>query len=134
MAKEWENSEENPEEEMKEETEKKMEEKTEKKAEEKMEDEMEDEMEEMEDDIIELVDENGETTLFELLGAFDMKGQHYLALSEPTEEEDPDSLEVFILKIVPDGEGGDTYVAVEDEEADEAFEAFLRIVEAQPEE
>ena len=96
--------------------------------------EMEEEIEEFEDDIIELVDENGETTQFELLGSFDMKGQHYLALSEPSEEEDPDSMEVFILKVVPDEDGNDTYRAVEDQEADEAFEAFLKIVDGQTEE
>ena len=87
-----------------------------------------------EDDIIELVDEEGETQLFELLGTFDLNGNHYLAVADPTEEEDPESMEVFILKTIPDEDGNDTYVTPDEAEADEAFNYFLTLVEAEGEE
>lgn len=93
---------------------------------------MEPETEE-DDDLIELVDEEGETQVFELLGSFELNGSQYLAVSEPTDEEDPESLEVFILKTVPDEEGNDTYIPVEGDEADAAFDHFLKMVEAEEE-
>ena len=87
----------------------------------------------VEDDLgtIELVDENGETQVFELLAAFDLNGSHYLAVADPIEEEDPESVEVFILKTETDEDGNDTYVTVEDEESDLAFNHFLSLVDAE---
>ena len=85
------------------------------------------------DGLIELVDEEGETQVFELMGSFELDGQQYLAVADPTEEEDPESMEVFILKIVEDEDGNDTYVTVEDEEADKAFNHFLTLVDAEEE-
>ena len=90
--------------------------------------------EELENDLIELVDENGESQTFELMGSFELNGAQYLAVSEPIEEEDPDSVEIFILKTVPDEDGNDTYLSVDDEEADEAFNYFLTLVDAEEEE
>ena len=92
---------------------------------------MENGMEEEENDLIELVDEEGETQVFELMGSFDLNGSHYLAVADPIEEEDPESVEIFILKTVPDEDGNDTYVSVEEEEADEAFNYFLTLVETE---
>ncbi len=88
---------------------------------------------EEEQDLIELVDEEGNNQVFELLGTFDLNGNHYLAVSEPVEEEDPESLEVFILKTVTDEDGNDTYVPAEDQEADDAFDYFLTLVDAEEE-
>ena len=88
---------------------------------------------EEENDLIELVDEEGETQVFELLGSFEMDGNQYLAVSEPTDEEDPESLEVFILKTIPDEDGNDTYVPAEGDEADAAFNHFLTLVDAEEE-
>ena len=87
----------------------------------------------LEDDLIELVDEDGETTTFELLGTFDLNEVHYLAVSEPIGEEDPESVEVLILKTVQDEDGNDTYVPAEDEESEAAFNYFLSIVDAEAE-
>lgn len=89
---------------------------------------------EEEQDLIELVDEEGETQVFELLGSFELDDAQYLAVADPDEEEDPESMEVFILKVVPDEDGNDTYVSVDDEEADKAFEYFLTLVDAEAEE
>ena len=41
-----------------------------------------------EDDLIELVDENGETTVFEHLATLEYEGESYLALCDPESEED----------------------------------------------
>ena len=87
--------------------------------------------EEME--LIELIDEDGETQTFELLAAFDLNDAHYLAVSEPIEDEDVESVEVFILKTVTDEEGNDSYVTVEEDESDVAFQHFLTLVEAEEE-
>ena len=40
-----------------------------------------------EDELIELVDENGETTVFEHLATLEHEGNTYLALCEPEDEE-----------------------------------------------
>ena len=86
---------------------------------------------EEENDLIDLVDEDGETKTFEVMGTFDLDGNHYLAVSDPIGEEEPESVEIFILKTVQDENGEDTYVTVEDEESDAAFEYFLTLVEAE---
>lgn len=85
------------------------------------------------DDLIELVDEEGETQVFELLGSFELEGNNYLAVADPEEEEDAESVEVFILKILTDEEGNDTYISVDDEESDRAFNYFLTLVDAEEE-
>ena len=93
---------------------------------------LDNEMEE-DDDLIELVDEEGETQVFELMGSFELDGNHYIAVADPIEEDDPESVEIFILKTVQDEDGNDTYVSVEDEEADAAFNYFLTLVESDEE-
>ncbi len=85
-------------------------------------------------DLIELVDESGETTLFELLGSFPFNDSHYLAVTPPTGEDDPESMEVFILKVIQDADGNDTYVTPDDAESDAAFNHFLTLVDAEEEE
>ncbi len=90
--------------------------------------------EEIGDELIELVDEEGKTQTFELLASFALNDSQYLAVTEPTEEEDPESMEVFILRIDQDEEGNDIYVSVDDEEADTAFDYFLSQVDAEEEE
>ena len=94
--------------------------------------ELDEELEEME--TIELVDEEGETQVFELLAAFDLDDEHFLAVSEPIDEDDPESVEVLMLKTVPDEDGNDTYVSCDEEESDRAFNYFLTLVEAEAEE
>ena len=94
---------------------------------------LDNEMEE-DDDLIELVDEEGETQVFELLGSFDLNDNHYIAVADPIEEDDPESVEGFILKTVTDEDGNDTYVSVDENgEADEAFNYFLTLVESEEE-
>ncbi len=86
------------------------------------------------DGMIELTDEEGNTEEFELLASFSMGDDQYLAVSEPIEEEEPEAVEVFFLRVDTDEDGNDVYVSVEDDEADRAYEEFLKIVDAQDEE
>ena len=58
-----------------------------------------------EDDLVELIDENGESTVFEHLATIEYEGESYLALCDP--ESDEEDLEVFILKIAQDENGED---------------------------
>ena len=80
-----------------------------------------------EDDLVELVDEIGETTVFEHLATLEYEGESYLALCDPESEED--NLEVFILKIEQDENGEDVYNVPDDEVADAVFEKLVEMTE-----
>ena len=83
-----------------------------------------------EDELIELVDEDGETQTFEWLATFTMNDAQYIAVADATEEEDPESIEVLFLRIEQDEDGNDVYVSVNDEkEADDAVAAFMELVD-----
>lgn len=85
-----------------------------------------------EDDIVELIDENGEKTLFEHLATLEYKGESYLVLCDP--EADEDDLEVFILKIEQDENGEDVYTVPDDDTADAVFEQLVRLSDSMGEE
>ena len=78
-----------------------------------------------EDDLVELIDENGEKTLFEHLATLEYKGESYLALCDP--EADEEDLEVFILKIETDENGEDVYTVPDDDVADAVFEELIKL-------
>ena len=88
---------------------------------------------ENDEDLIELIDENGESSFFEHLATFEYKGESYLAVCDPeTDEEVEDEeseLEVFILKIETDEDGNDVYTVLEDDKADEVFDYFVTLVD-----
>lgn len=76
------------------------------------------------DDIVVLVNENGEEIEFQHIDTIDMNENQYVVLI-PVEESDGDEEEVIILKVDEDEEGEDILVSVEDEEElDEVFEEF----------
>ena len=85
-----------------------------------------------EDDIVELIDENGEKTLFEHLATLEYKGESYLALCDP--EADEEDLEVFILKIEQDENGEDVYTVPDDDVADAVFEQLVKLSDSMDEE
>ncbi len=85
-----------------------------------------------EDDIVELIDENGEKTLFEHLATLEYKGESYLALCDP--DADGDDLEVFILKIGQDENGEDIYTVPDDDVADAVFDQLVRLSDSMDEE
>ena len=80
-----------------------------------------------EDDLVELVDENGETTVFEHLATLEYEGESYLALCDPESEED--NLEVFILKIEQDENGEDVYNVPDDDVADAVFARLVQLTD-----
>ena len=87
---------------------------------------------EEDDDIVELIDENGEKTLFEHLATLEYNGESYLALCDP--EADEDDLEVFILKIDQDENGEDVYTVPDDDVADAVFEQIVKLSDSMGEE
>ncbi len=82
-------------------------------------------MSEERDDIVVLVDENGEEVEFEHLDTIELNGNEYVVLLPIDEsEEEKDIDEVVILKI-EHGEADDSFVSVEDDdELDAVFEEF----------
>jgi len=80
-----------------------------------------------EDDLVELIDENGEKTVFEHLATLEYEGESYLALCDPESEED--DLEVFILKIEQDENGEDVYNVPDDDVADAVFAKLVEMTE-----
>ncbi len=85
-----------------------------------------------ESNIIELIDENGESVSFEHLATLEHEGGYYIALMVLDEEhhEEDDEGEVVIMKIEQDDDGNECYVYVEDEDVQEAvFDKFLQLME-----
>lgn len=82
---------------------------------------------ENEDRIIEFIDENGESTLFEHLATLEYNGESYLAVCDP--ESDDENLEVFILKIETDENGQDFYTVPDDDVSDAVFQHLVDMTE-----
>lgn len=84
-------------------------------------------MEDERDDIVVLVDENGEEVEFEHIDTIEMNGGEYVVLAplEDEEADDQDEEEVIILKVEHGEDGEDSFVTIEDEdELDEVFNEF----------
>ncbi|MCX8129308.1 MAG: DUF1292 domain-containing protein [Clostridia bacterium] len=87
-------------------------------------------MSEERDDLVVLVDENGDEVEFEHIDTIEMNGNEYVILIPFTTEEEQDSDEVVILKIEHGEEGEDSFVSVEDEEElNQVFEEFKQRME-----
>ena len=78
-------------------------------------------------DLVELIDENGEHTMFEHLATLEYEGESYLALCDP--DSDEDDLEVFILKIEQDEDGNDVYNVPDDDVADAVFAKLVELTD-----
>lgn len=87
-----------------------------------------DDMADPEDDVVELIDENGESTMYEHLATLEYNGESYLALCDP--DADEENLEVFILKIEKDENGEDVYTVPDDDVSDAVFEQLVRMTES----
>jgi len=84
-------------------------------------------MEDERDDIVVLVDENGEEVEFEHIDTIEMNDNEYVVLAPYLEEEteETDEEEIIILKVDHNENGEDSFVTVEDEEElDAVFEEF----------
>ena len=80
-----------------------------------------------EDELIELIDEDGNPVVFEHLATLEYNGESFLALSDP--ESDEEELSVIIMKIAQDDNGEDIYVQPEESEEEAVFEAFLQMID-----
>lgn len=84
-------------------------------------------MEDERDDIVVLVDENGEEVEFEHIDTIEMNDSEYVVLAPYLEDdaEETDEEEIIILKVDHNENGEDSFVTVEDEdELDAVFEEF----------
>ena len=79
------------------------------------------------EDLVEMIDENGEHTLFEHIATLEYEGESYLALCDP--DADEEDLEVFILKIEQDEDGNDVYNVPDDDVADAVFAKLVEMTE-----
>ena len=74
-----------------------------------------------EGDLIEMINDDGETVSFIFVDAIEYESDIYLALAEPEEED-----AVFFLKIEQDADGSDVYIAPDESLEDSLFEQFIR--------
>ena len=83
----------------------------------------------MDENIIELIDdETGESVQFAHLATVEHEGKLYIALADA--EDVDEECEVFLMEIVTDEEGAESYVQIEDETLQEAvFQKFLELME-----
>ena len=87
------------------------------------------------DNIVELVDDEGNTVEFEHIMTVEHEGKEFVLLVPVTEMEDVEDDEMIVLQIATDDEGNDVYVGVEDEELlEQVFNKYLEIVENEDEE
>lgn len=87
-------------------------------------------MEERDDNIVVLVDENGENVEFEHLDTIEMNGKEYVVLLPLDGTDESEADEVIILSIERNDEGEDTFLTIEDEkELNEVFEEFKERME-----
>jgi len=79
------------------------------------------------DDIVVLIDEDGEEVEFEHIDTIEMNGNEYVVLVplEEGEEDDQEEEEVVILRVDHSEDGEDTFVTIEDDdELEEVFDEF----------
>lgn len=83
------------------------------------------------ENIVELVDDEGNAVLFEHLMTLEHKGGVYICLAPAEPMDDVAEDELVIMKIEQDEDGNDVYSTVESEqELNEVFEKYLEIAEA----
>lgn len=87
------------------------------------------------EDIIELVDEDGNDVRFEHLMTLEHNGRIYICLVPVDPMEDVAEDELVIMRIETDEEGNDYYATIDDDaELDSVFEKYLEIAEADEDE
>ncbi len=83
------------------------------------------------ENIVELVDEDGNEVRFEHLMTLEHEGGVYICLAPVEPMEDVEEDELVIMRIEEDENGNDVYATIEDEaELDAVFEKYLEIAEA----
>ena len=95
-----------------------------------MADEKMDEQFEEDDDILMLVDDEGNETRFEHIATLDYDNEWYILLQPEVLDEDMDDEEVIVFKIGTDSEGNDLFVPVEDEKVlDGVYQVYMEEME-----
>ena len=84
-----------------------------------------------EDNIVELIDDEGHELRFQHLMTLEWNGNSYVILAPAEEMEDVGEDEAVVLRIDQDDEGNDVYASIEDEgEMESVFNRYLEIAEA----
>ena len=87
------------------------------------------------EDIVELVDEEGNDVRFEHIMTLEHKGKVYICLVPVDPMDDVEEDELVIMRIETDDNGNDVYATIDDDaELDDVFEKYLEIAEADDEE
>ena len=87
------------------------------------------------DDIVALVDEDGNEVEFEHLMTLEHEGTAYICLVPVEPMDDVAEDELVIMRIESDEDGNDIYVTIDDDsELDAVFEKYLEIAEADEDE
>lgn len=82
--------------------------------------------------LIELIDEDGESVQFEHLMTLEHETEYYIVLmtAQSATDEDAEEGEVVILKLAKDDKGEDCYVSIDDDDVAQAvYEKFIAIIE-----
>lgn len=84
------------------------------------------------ENIVELIDEEGNALRFEHMMTLEHKGKAYICLAPAEPMEDIGEDELVIMRVEKDADSDeDVYATIEDEaELDEVFEEYLKIAEA----
>lgn len=88
------------------------------------------------DEVIELIDEEGNEVKFTYEADFDFEGNEYVVLATVEQESDDEEYaEVVILKLKKSDDGEECLETIEDEkEGDRVFQEFLKLREEEEEE
>ena len=82
------------------------------------------------DDIIELIDEEGEEVAFRLIAVVEYREDTYLALEPADRDEDAEETEVVFMLVTRDENDEDCYEPVTDDDLNETlFELFMEKLE-----
>lgn len=92
-------------------------------------------MEQEQENLVVLVDDEGNEVTFEHLMSLEHNGKIYICLAPAEPMEDVAEDELIIMRIEQDEEGNDFYSTIDSEkELNEVFEKYLEIAEADEEE
>ena len=81
-------------------------------------------------DVVELLDENGESSEFEHIATLEHEGATYLALAPYVEDAPEDAdIEIAIFRIDQDENGEDIYTTPEDDVQEAVFEKLMSMME-----
>ena len=83
-------------------------------------------------DVVELTDEDGNTTRFEYITTIDQDGELYIALMPIEDEENADDENGYVvfMKIEQDEQGEDFYVSIDDDQlVDVLFEKLTKLLD-----